>query len=55
MSNQNPEQKACAQIDAQLRAAGWAAQDKHAFNPNEGEGQGRGIQIEFFSPQRKGR
>ncbi|MCU0795773.1 MAG: DEAD/DEAH box helicase family protein, partial [Akkermansiaceae bacterium] len=39
MSNQNPEQKARDAIDAQLRAAGWAVQDKNAFNPHEGEGQ----------------
>jgi type I restriction enzyme R subunit len=38
-ANQNPEQKARDQIDTQLRACGWAIQDKNAFNPNEGEGQ----------------
>lgn len=37
--NQNPEQLARNQIDAQLRACGWAIQDKNAFNPNEGGGQ----------------
>lgn len=39
MSNQNPEQKSRDQIDAQLRASGWAVQDKNDFNPNEGQGQ----------------
>lgn len=39
MTNQNPEQKARDQIDAQLRASGWAVQDKNSFDPNEGEGQ----------------
>jgi len=38
-ANQNPEQKARDRIDAQLRACGWAIQDKNAFNQNEGEGQ----------------
>lgn len=37
--NQNPEQLARDQIDAQLRAAGWAVQDKNAINFHEGEGQ----------------
>ncbi len=39
MPNQNPEQKARDRIDAQLRAAGWAVQNKDDFNPNDGEGQ----------------
>ena len=39
MPNQNPEQKSRDQIDAQLRASGWAVQDKNDFNPNEGQGQ----------------
>ena len=37
--NQNPEQIARDRIDAQLRAAGWAVQDKDAIDFNEGEGQ----------------
>jgi type I restriction enzyme R subunit len=37
--NQNPEQIARDRIDAQLRAAGWAVQDKSAINFHEGEGQ----------------
>jgi type I restriction enzyme, R subunit len=37
--NQNPEQVARDRIDAQLRAAGWAVQDKNAIDFNEGEGQ----------------
>lgn len=39
MTNQNPEQIARDNIDAQLRASGWAVQDKTAINFNEGEGQ----------------
>ncbi|MCX6846556.1 MAG: DEAD/DEAH box helicase family protein, partial [Verrucomicrobia bacterium] len=39
MLYQNPEQIARDAIDAQLRASGWAVQNKNAFNPNEGEGQ----------------
>lgn len=39
MTNQNPEQKARDQIDAQLRSAGWAVQDKDAINLHAGEGQ----------------
>ncbi len=39
MPNQNPEQVARERIDAQLRAAGWAIQDKDAIDFNEGEGQ----------------
>jgi type I restriction enzyme R subunit len=39
MLNQNPEQIARDAIDAQLRASGWAVQNKNAFNPNEAEGQ----------------
>jgi len=39
MPNQNPEQIARDRIDAQLRAAGWAVQDKNAIDFNEGEGQ----------------
>jgi type I restriction enzyme R subunit len=39
MTNQNPEQIARDKIDAQLRASGWAVQDKTAINFNEGEGQ----------------
>ncbi|NLT72448.1 MAG: DEAD/DEAH box helicase family protein, partial [Verrucomicrobiaceae bacterium] len=39
MPNQNPEQKARDAIDAQLRASGWAVQDKTAINLHEGEGQ----------------
>ena len=39
MSNQNPEQLARDQIDAQLRAAGWAVQHKNAIDFNESEGQ----------------
>jgi type I restriction enzyme R subunit len=39
MPNQNPEQIARDRIDAQLRAAGWAVQDKDAIDFNEGEGQ----------------
>jgi type I restriction enzyme R subunit len=39
MLNQNPEQIARDAIDAQLRASGWAVQNKNAFNPNEGDGQ----------------
>ena len=38
-ANQNPEQLARDQIDAQLRAAGWAVQDKNAINFHTGEGQ----------------
>jgi type I restriction enzyme R subunit len=37
--NQNPEQVARDRIDAQLRAAGWAVQDKNAIDFNVGEGQ----------------
>ena len=37
--NQNPEQLARDQIDAQLRAAGWAVQSKDGIDFNEGEGQ----------------
>ena len=37
--NQNPEQVARDRIDAQLRAAGWAVQDKDSIDLNEGEGQ----------------
>jgi len=39
MLNQNPEQQARDRIDAQLRAAGWAVQDKKSINFHEGEGQ----------------
>jgi len=39
MLNQNPEQIARDAIDAQLRASGWAVQNKNAFNPNEAKGQ----------------
>jgi type I restriction enzyme, R subunit len=39
MPNKNPEQIARDRIDAQLRAAGWAVQDKNAIDFNEGEGQ----------------
>ncbi|MEX1116015.1 MAG: DEAD/DEAH box helicase family protein [Akkermansiaceae bacterium] len=39
MSNQNPEQKARDRIDAQLRAAGWAVQDKDSIDLNAGHGQ----------------
>jgi type I restriction enzyme R subunit len=39
MPNQNPEQKARDQIDAQLRAAGWAIQDKDGINFQAGQGQ----------------
>jgi hypothetical protein len=39
MPNQNPEQKARDAIDAQLRASGWAVQDKNAFDSKEGAGQ----------------
>lgn len=39
MTNQNPEQIARDQIDAQLRAAGWAVQSKDAINFSEGIGQ----------------
>jgi type I restriction enzyme R subunit len=39
MPNQNPEQKARDQIDAQLRASGWAIQEKDAIDFNAGEGQ----------------
>ncbi len=39
MPNQNPEQRARDQIDAQLRAAGWAIQSKTAINFNECAGQ----------------
>ncbi|MDB6136481.1 MAG: restriction endonuclease subunit [Verrucomicrobiales bacterium] len=38
-SNQNPEQVARDLIDAKLRAAGWAVQDKNALNLHSGEGQ----------------
>ncbi len=37
--NQNPEQIARDAIDAQLRAAGWAVQDKDAIDFHAGEGQ----------------
>lgn len=37
--NQNPEQYARDQIDAQLRASGWAIQNKGEWNHNEGIGQ----------------
>lgn len=37
--NQNPEQEARDQIDAQLRASGWAVQDKTGINFGDGEGQ----------------
>lgn len=37
--NQNPEQIARDKIDAQLRAAGWAVQDKKAIDFHEGQGQ----------------
>ena len=39
MFNQNPEQLARDQIDAQLRATGWAVQSKDAINFAEGLGQ----------------
>ena len=39
MPNQNPEQRARDQIDAQLRAAGWAIQSSSAIDLNEGQGQ----------------
>lgn len=39
MTNQNPEQIARDKIDAQLRAAGWAVQDKKAIDFNVGGGQ----------------
>ncbi len=39
MPNQNAEQRARDRIDAQLRAAGWAIQNKNAIDFNEGEGQ----------------
>ena len=39
MPNQNPEQRARDQIDAQLRAAGWAIQSNDAIDFNEGQGQ----------------
>lgn len=37
--NQNPEQIARDKIDGQLRACGWAVQNKEAYDPSEGEGQ----------------
>ncbi len=37
--NQNPEQIARDAIDAQLKASGWAVQDKTAINFHIGEGQ----------------
>ena len=39
MPNQNPEQKARDQIDAQLRASGWAVQEKDSIDFNAGLGQ----------------
>lgn len=39
MPNQTPEQIARDAIDAQLRASGWAVQDKNAINFHEGQGQ----------------
>lgn len=39
MPNQNPEQIARDAIDAQLRASGWAVQNKDAIDFSEGEGQ----------------
>ena len=39
MPNQTPEQIARDAIDAQLRASGWAVQNKDAINFAEGEGQ----------------
>jgi len=39
MPNQNPEQIARDAIDAQLRASGWAVQEKTAINFHIGEGQ----------------
>ena len=39
MPNQTPEQIARDAIDAQLRGAGWAVQDKNAINFHEGQGQ----------------
>jgi type I restriction enzyme R subunit len=37
--NQNTEQIARDNIDAQLRASGWAVQDKNGVNFSESEGQ----------------
>lgn len=39
MTNQNPEQIARDNIDAQLRASGWAVQNKTEINFKDGEGQ----------------
>ena len=36
--NQNPEQIARDRIAAQLRASGWAVQDKNAIDFNEAAG-----------------
>jgi type I restriction enzyme R subunit len=37
--NQNPEQIARDNIDAQLRASGWAVQDKNDYDHHAGQGQ----------------
>ncbi len=37
--NQNPEQQARDAIDAQLRASGWAVQDKTTINFSQSAGQ----------------